>query len=306
MAVNASSVKELRDKTGAGMMDCKKALVESDGDFEKAVDWLRTKGLAAAAKKAGRVAAEGLTALTVRGLKGAVIEFNSETDFVAKNEQFQALITDIVSLAIDNNDIDELKEATSSSGKTVEEMVTAGVATIGENLNLRRMQRLEIVDGVISSYVHNVAAPDMGKISVLVALESTGDKSKLADLGKNIAMHVAAAKPLALNKEEVDPALLERERAIFVEQSRNSGKPENIIEKMIEGRIRKYLEEIVLLDQMLVMDGKTKISEVLKNAEKEVGAPIELKGFARFELGEGIEKEETNFADEVAAVVAGK
>lgn len=306
MAVNAALVKQLRESTGAGMMDCKKALTEVEGDIEKAVDWLRKKGLAAAAKKAGRVAAEGLTAVTVDGLKAVAIELNSETDFVAKNDKFQNLITEVVKCAVDSKDLDALKSSKTKSGQSVEELITASIATIGENLNLRRMQRLEITDGVISSYVHNSAAPNMGKISVLVALESTGDKAKLEELGKQIAMHVAAIKPLALTKEEVDPALLEREKDVFVEQSRSSGKPDNIIEKMIEGRIRKYLEEIVLLDQTFVIDGKTRIADVLKNAEKEVGDAIELKGFVRFELGDGIEKEEANFADEVAAVIAGK
>lgn len=303
MAVSAALVKELREKTGAGMMDCKKALMETTGDFETAVDWLRKKGLAAAAKKAGRVAAEGLTALVVDGVKGAAIELNAETDFVSKNEQFQKLVGEVVSLAKDCNSIEELKAANTNSGKNVEDLVTANVATIGENLNLRRMQAVTVNDGVVASYVHNSVAHNMGKISVLVALESSGDKAKLLDLGKKIAMHIAAAKPIALVKDEVDPALIEREKGIFVDQARASGKPENIIEKMIEGRIRKYLEEVVLLDQLFVIDGKTKISEIIKGSEKDVGASVELKAFVRYELGEGIEKEEKNFADEVAEAV---
>lgn len=302
MAITASMVKELREKTGAGMMDCKKALVEANEDFEAAIDWLRTKGLAAAAKKAGRIAAEGLTAIAVDGTKGAVVEVNSETDFVSRNETFQGLVKEVAQIAVNYSNLESLKSAKTSSGKTVEEEIVANIATIGENLNLRRMQALEVKDGVIASYVHNASADGMGKISVLVALESTGDKAKLMEVGKQIAMHVAAAKPQSLNKEGVDPSLIQREKDIFTEQSRASGKPDNIIEKMIEGRIRKFLEEIVLLDQAFVIDGKTKISDVVANLAKELGTPVELKNFVRLEIGEGIEKEESNFADEVAAV----
>lgn len=302
MAITASMVKELREKTGAGMMDCKKALVEAKEDFEGAVDWLRTKGLAAAAKKAGRVAVEGLTAVAINGTKGAVVEINSETDFVSRNEMFQKLVKEIAQIAVNHGDLESLKSAKAATGKTVEEEIVVNVATIGENLNLRRMQTVGVNDGVIASYVHNPSADGMGRISVLVALESTGDKTKLMEVGKQIAMHVAAAKPQSLNKEGVDPSLIQKEKDIFTEQSRESGKPDNIIEKMIEGRIRKFLEEIVLLDQAFVIDGKTKISDVIANLAKELGAPVKLKDFARFEIGEGIEKEETNFADEVAAV----
>ena len=232
MAITASMVKELREKTGAGMMDCKKALVEAKEDFEGAVDWLRTKGLAAAAKKAGRVAAEGLTAVAINGTKGAVVEINSETDFVSRNEMFQKLVKEVAQIAVDHNDLESLKSAKAATGKTVEEEIVANVATIGENLNLRRMQALDVNDGVIASYVHNASADGMGRISVLVALESTGDKAKLMEVGKQIAMHVAAAKPQSLNKEGVDPSLIQREKDIFTEQSRESGKPDNIIEKM--------------------------------------------------------------------------
>ena len=302
MSVSASLVKDLREKTGAGMMDCKKALVETSGDFEAAVDWLRTKGLAAAAKKAGRVASEGLTALEVNGNMAAVIEVNSETDFVSRNETFQNLVRKIAQKAINCSTIEQLKSTIIENGKTVEDLIIENIATIGENLSLRRMQTLKVKDGVIASYVHNATADGMGKISVLVALESTGDKDKLMALGKQISMHVAAAKPVCLNKESVDPALIQREKDIFTEQSRASGKPDNIIEKMIEGRIRKFLEEIVLLDQIFVIDGKSKITEVVANASKELGTPVVLANYARFELGEGIEKEVTNFADEVAAV----
>lgn len=305
MAITASMVKELREKTGAGMMDCKKALVESGEDFEAAIDWLRKKGLAAAAKKAGRVAAEGLTAVFVEGTKGAAVEINSETDFVSRNEIFQGLVKDIATEAVNHSDLDALKAAKLASGKTVEETVVANVATIGENLNLRRIQTIEVKDGVVASYIHNASAENMGKISVLVALESSGDKAKLLQLGNQIAMHIAAAKPQSLNRDGVDQSLIQKEKEIFTEQSRASGKPDNIIEKMIEGRIRKFLEEIVLLDQTFVIDGNTKISDVIANFAKELGTGVVLKDYVRFEIGEGIEKEETNFADEVAAVAKG-
>jgi len=303
MSISASLVKDLREKTGAGMMDCKKALLETNGDFESAVDWLRTKGLAAAAKKAGRVAAEGLTAVCVKGTQGAAIEINSETDFVSRNEIFQNLVKNVAELAVGLDNIDSLKVAKSQSGKSVEEEIASNVATIGENLSLRRMQTLSVKDGVIASYVHNSSAENMGMISVLVALESSGDKAKLMETGKQIAMHVAASRPQTLNKEGVSQDMIQREKDIFTEQSRASGKPDDIIAKMIEGRIRKFLEEIVLLDQVFVMDGKTKISDVISLLAKELGTSVELKSYIRFERGEGIEKEEKNFADEVAAVV---
>jgi len=302
MAITASMVKELRAKTGAGMMDCKKALIEANEDFEAAIDWLRTKGLAAAAKKSGRIAAEGLTAVAVSGTRGSAVEINSETDFVSRNETFQNIVKEVATVAVAHDSLEALKAAKAQSGKTVEDEIVANVATIGENLNLRRMQTVEVSDGVIASYIHNASAEDMGKISVLVALESTGDKTKLMEVGKQLAMHVAAARPQSLNKEGVDQALIQREKDIFTEQSRASGKPDNIIEKMIEGRIRKFLEEVVLLDQAFVMDGKTKISDVVANLAKELGTPVELKNFVRLELGEGVEKAESNFADEVAAV----
>ncbi|MEA0970838.1 Elongation factor Ts [Candidatus Megaera venefica] len=303
MSISASLVKDLREKTGAGMMDCKKALLETNGDFESAVDWLRTKGLAAAAKKAGRVAAEGLTAVCVKGTQGAAIEINSETDFVSRNEIFQNLVKNVAELAVGLDNIDSLKVAKSQSGKSVEEEIANNVATIGENLSLRRMQTLSVKDGVIASYVHNSSAENMGMISVLVALESSGDKAKLMETGKQIAMHVAASRPQTLNKEGVSQDMIQREKDIFTEQSRASGKPDDIIAKMIEGRIRKFLEEIVLLDQVFVMDNKTKISDVISLLAKELGTSVELKSYIRFERGEGIEKEEKNFADEVAAVV---
>lgn len=302
MIISASLVKDLRTKTGAGMMDCKKALTESKGDFEAAVDWLKVKGLAAAAKKSSRIAAEGLTSVKIDGKVGAVVEVNSETDFVSRNETFQSLVGQIVTAAASCNNLEELKSKTLKSGKSVSDTITESVATIGENISLRRMQTVMVEDGVIVSYVHNAIASDMGKISVLVALESSGDKAKLTELGKQLAMHVAAAKPEALTKEEIDPALIQREKDVFTEQSKASGKPDNIIEKMIEGRIRKFLEEVVLLDQIFVIDGKSKISEIIAGAAKDLGTNVTLKGYVRFELGEGIEKEEKNFADEVAAV----
>lgn len=300
MTISASLVKDLRVKTGAGMMDCKKALVEANGNFEAAVDWLRTKGLAVAAKKAGRVAAEGLTAVCVNGTRGVAIEINSETDFVAKNEAFQSVVKEVAQVAVQHNSIESLKGANTKSGKSVEDEIIANIATIGENLNLRRMQTLEVKDGVIASYIHNAVLDNMGKIAVLVALESTGDKTRLMEVAKQIAMHIAAARPECLNKESVSAEIVQREKDIFTEQSRASGKPDNIIEKMIEGRIRKFLEEIVLLDQTFVIDGKSKISDVVDGLAKELGASVELKSYVRFELGEGIEKEEKSFADEVA------
>jgi elongation factor Ts len=302
MAITASMVKELREQTGAGMMDCKRALVEANEDFETAIDWLRTKGLAAAAKKSGRIAAEGLTAVSVNGTRGSAVEINSETDFVSRNNIFQNIVKEVALAAVAVDSLEALKASKANSGKTIEEEIIANVATIGENLNLRRMQTLEVNDGVVASYIHNATADNMGKISVLVALESKGDKAKLMEAGKMIAMHIAAARPQSLNKAGVDDALIQREKDIFTEQSRASGKPDSIIEKMIEGRIRKFLEEIVLLDQLYVIDGKTRISEVVENLAKELGSPVELKNYVRFEIGEGIEKEEKSFADEVAAV----
>lgn len=303
--ISANLVKDLREKTGAGMMDCKKALLETNGDFEAAVDWLRTKGLAAAAKKAGRVAAEGLTAVAHAGTKASVIELNSETDFVARNEKFQHLVSAIARAALSCKDINTLKETKLSSGKTVAEEITENISVIGENLNLRRMATLEVQNGVVASYVHNSVVPNLGKISVLVALESTGDKSELEKLGKQIAMHVAATRPESLDIGSIDQALVERERNIFIEQAKASGKPDNIIEKMVEGRIRKFYEEAVLLEQIFVIDGKTKISDVVQETAKSLSAEITVKSFVRFELGEGVEVEETDFAAEVAAV-AGK
>jgi elongation factor Ts len=307
--ITAALVKELREKTGAGMMDCKRALNESAGDIEQAVDWLRKKGLAAAAKKAGRVAAEGLVGVQTAGRVGAAVEVNSETDFVARNVKFQELVTAVTKAALTHgDDVAGLKLVTIAEfGATVEAHLTTLVATIGEHMNLRRAKRLEVTQGVVVGYVHNALTAGLGKIGTLVALESTAPESVLAPLGKQLAMHVAAANPspLALDVSSVDPAALERERGVLTEQARASGKPENIIEKMVEGRVRKYYEEVVLLEQIYVMDGETKVAKVIEAAAKAAGHPIKLTGFVRFVLGEGIEKEEQDFAAEVAAVAKG-
>jgi elongation factor Ts len=300
--ITAALVKDLREKSGAGMMDCKKALGETGGDVEAAIDWLRKKGLAAAAKKAGRVAAEGLVGVTSSGTKGVLVEVNSETDFVARNENFQGFVTAVTKLALSVGDIEALKSATlPEAGQSVSEKLTQLVATIGENMSLRRMAALSVPHGVVASYMHNAAAPNVGKIGVLVALESTGDTAKLAALGKQIAMHVAAANPQALNTDAVDPADLERERAVLAEQARASGKPEEIIGKMVEGRLRKYYEDVVLLEQLYVVDGESRVKQVVEKAAKELGTPVKLTGFVRMALGEGIEKEQKDFAAEVAA-----
>jgi len=301
--ITASLVKELREKTGAGMMDCKKALTETSGDLEGAVDWLRKKGLAAAAKKAGRVAAEGLVAVATTDTVGAAVEVNSETDFVARNERFQAFANEAARQALTGNgDLDALLQAPyPETGRTIGEEVTHMVATIGENMNLRRIARIEVGSGVVASYVHNALAPNLGKIGVLVGLESTGDRTRLAELGRQIAMHIAAARPEAVNIEDVDSTALDRERNVLADQARASGKPEEIIAKMVEGRLRKYYEEVVLLEQVYVIDGENKVRKVVETVAKEIGAPIKIVGFTRFVLGEGIEKEQSDFAAEVAA-----
>ena len=300
--ITASLVKELREKTGAGMMDCKRALGETAGDIEGAVDWLRKKGLAAAAKKSGRVAAEGLVGVATAGNAGAVVEVNSETDFVARNEAFQNFVRQVAALALAHGDIESVKGAAfPGTGRGVAEELTHLVATIGENMNLRRVRRLEVGKGVVVSYVHNALTVGLGKIGVLVALESEGDAGKLAALGKQLAMHVAAASPQFLTIADVDAASLDRERDILREQAKASGKPDAIIDKMVEGRLRKYYEEVVLLEQIFVIDGETRIAKVVEAAAKEAGAAIKIAAFARFALGEGIEKEQADFAAEVAA-----
>jgi elongation factor Ts len=301
--ITASMVKDLRDKTGAGMMDCKKALAETAGDMEAAVDWLRAKGLAAAAKKAGRTAAEGLVGVAVSGTKGAAVEVNSETDFVAKNEIFQGFVSTVTGLALNTGaDAEALAGlAYPGSDGTVADKLTANIATIGENQSLRRTAMLSVDQGVVAAYMHNAIAPGIGRIGVLVGLESTAPAEVLDPLAKQLAMHVAAANPLALDETGLDPAQLERERAIAREKAATSGKPADIIEKMIEGGVRKFAQENTLVNQLFVMDGKTKVADVVAAAAKAAGVAITLKGFVRMQLGEGIEKQQSDFAAEVAA-----
>ncbi len=300
--ITAAAVKELRERTGAGMMDCKKALGETGGDMEAAIDWLRTKGLAAAAKKAGRVAAEGLIGVAVVGTMGAAVEVNSETDFVAKNEQFQDFVRNVTQIALaTGSDIEELSRAQYPGHGTVAEALTQNIATIGENQSLRRAARLEVGSGVVVPYVHNAVVPGLGKIGVLIALESEAEASELETLGKQLAMHVAAANPLALRGEDLDPEMVERERAIAREKAAESGKPENIVEKMVEGAVSKFRKENALLSQLFVIDNKTKIEDVIAAEGKRLGKEVVLKDFVRLQLGEGVEREESDFAAEVAA-----
>jgi elongation factor Ts len=301
MSITAAMVKELREKSGAGMMDCKTALTENGGDMEAAVDWLRTKGLAKAAKKAGRVAAEGLVGVAAEGTKAAVIELNSETDFVARNEGFQELVGKVATVAVGTDGSVDAVTAANLDGKSVADSITDAIATIGENMTLRRTAILSVGDGVVSTYVHGAVADGLGKIGVLVALESTGDKEKLNALGRHIAMHVAATSPLALNTEELDQEVVEREKSVFSEQARESGKPENIIEKMVEGRLRKFYEEVTLVKQAFVINPDQTVEQAVEALAKDLGTDVKLSGFVRFALGEGIEKEEQDFAAEVAA-----
>jgi elongation factor Ts len=289
--ITAALVKELREISGAGMMDCKKALVENNGNLEESVDWLRKKGLAAAAKKAGRVAADGLVGIVAEGNQGALVEVNCETDFVARNEQFQAFVAAVAKLALKASDVEALKAMQlPGEGLTVAEKLTQLIATIGENMQLRRTAKLSVSNGAVAAYMHNAVVPGLGKIGVLAGLESSGDKAKVAALGKQIAMHVAASNPQALTIDAVDPAMLERERAVLAEQAKASGKPAEIIGKMVEGRLRKYYEEVVLLEQVYVHDQDLRVKQALEKAGKELGAPVKVTGFARFALGEGIDK----------------
>ena len=305
--ISAASVKELRERTGAGMMDCKKALAENGGDMEASVDWLRAKGLAAAARKAGRTAAEGLVGVAVAGTRGALVEVNSETDFVAKNEQFQAFVRDVASLALAaNGDVDALKAAAYPAGGTVEEKLTENIATIGENQSLRRTAVLEVTEGVVVSYVHNAVVPNLGKIGVLVALDSAAPADALTALGKQLAMHIAAANPLALDASGLDPDLLARERAIAVEKANESGKPATIVEKIVDGTMAKFAKENALLSQLFVIDGKTPVADVVAAASKDAGSAITLASYLRFQVGEGIEKAENDFAAQVAAAAGTK
>lgn len=308
MEITAAMVKQLRESTGVGMMDCKKALAETNGDMEAAVDWLRTRGLAKAAKKAGRVAAEGLVGVATSGTKAAVVEVNSETDFVARNEQFQNIVGTVAKLALDaDGDVAKLAEMPfPGAGHSVQAELTEAIAKIGENMNLRRTLAVSVNDGVVESYVHNAVKPGLGKIGILVALESAGDKAALSALGKQLAMHIAATNPLAIDSSELDQDVVARERAIILEQVKESGKPADIAEKMVEGRLRKYYEEVTLLAQTFVIDGETKVADAIKKAEKDVGAPVKLVKFVRYALGEGIEKVETDFAAEVAATAGVK
>ena len=305
--ITAAAVKELRERTGAGMMDCKKALAEAGGEIEQAVDWLRAKGLAAAAKKSGRTAAEGLVGVAVEGSRGAVVEINSETDFVAKNEQFQNFVREVARLALTSGgDIEALGAAPFPGGGTVAEALTDSIAKIGENQSLRRTAVVEVSQGAVVPYVHNSVAPGLGKIGVLVALESAAPAETLQALGKQLAMHIAAANPLALDAESLSPALIERERGIAMEKAKESGKPANIVEKMVEGSIAKFRKDHALLSQLFVIDNKTPVADVVAAAGKDAGADITLAAFVRFQIGEGIEKKESDFAAEVASAAGAK
>jgi elongation factor Ts len=304
--VTAALVKELRNITGAGMMDCKKALSENNANIESSVDWLRSQGLAAAAKKSGRAASEGLVAVVTSGDKGAIIELNSETDFVARNDTFQEFAETICKIALDSDgDIKSLKTANYVNGGTIEEQLTHQIATIGENMDLRRLSTLQVSGGVVASYMHNAVRAGLGKIGVLVGIESSGDGAELDTLGKQIAMHVAAANPLALDRSSVNQSDLEREKAILMEQARDSGKPEEIIQKMVEGRLRKYYSEICLLEQGFVIDPEITVDKAVEAVAQKIGTSIKIKDFIRFALGDGVEKEEEDFAAEVAAVAGG-
>lgn len=305
MSISAAQVKQLREMTGAGMMDCKTALSETGGDIEAAVDWLRKKGISKADKKSGRTAAEGLIGIASDAASAVVVEVNSETDFVARNDAFQDLVRNVATVALSTDGSVEAVAAAPYPGgdKTVEAAIKDAIATIGENMTLRRAGRLSVSKGAVATYVHNAAAEGLGKIGVLVAVETDGDAEAARNFGRQVAMHVAATSPMALTEAEVDPAAVAREKEIFSEQARQSGKPENIIEKMVEGRLRKFFEEVVLLKQSFVINPDVTVEQALKEAEKEIGAPARITAFLRFALGEGIEREESDFAAEVAAAV---
>jgi elongation factor Ts len=305
--ITAALVKELREKSGVGMMDCKKALTENGGDIEASMDWLRAKGLSKAAKKADRVAAEGLVAIALRnngaGMTGAAVELNAETDFVARNELFQNAARAVAKTALDiDGGVEALSAATTADGQVVSEMITQMIATIGENMLVRRSARFDVAEGAVAGYVHNAVAPEIGRIGVLVAIEGAGDQAALQDLGKKIALHVAATSPLSLSPDDLDPAAIERERAIFVEQAAESGKPPAVVEKMVEGRIRKFLEEVVLLKQAFVMNPDQTVEQLVAETAKTLGSPVTVKGFVRLALGEGVEKPPEDFAAEVASL----
>jgi len=306
--ITAALVKELREKSGVGMMDCKKALTENNGDIEASIDWLRAKGLSKAAKKADRVAAEGLVAIALKndgkGMVGAAIELNAETDFVARNELFQNAARKVAQAALGvDGDVEAVKTAKTVDGEVVGDMITNLIATIGENMMLRRSARFSVAAGAVAAYVHNAVAPEVGRIGVLVAVEGEGDQAVLQDLGKKIALHVAATAPLSLSADDLDQAAIERERAIFSEQAAQSGKPPAVVEKMVEGRIRKFLEEVVLLKQAFVMNPDQTVEQLVAETAKQLGSPVTVKGFVRLALGEGVEKPpEADFAAEVAAL----
>lgn len=304
MSISAAQVKELRDLTGAGMMDCKAALNETNGNMEEAVDWLRKKGISKADKKAGRTAAEGLIGVDAGVREAAVVEVNSETDFVARNAAFQEIVANVAKVALAYGATEAVAAAKyPGSDKSVTDTIKDAVGTIGENMGFRRSAKLTVPHGAVATYVHNAVADGLGKLGVLVAIETTGNEHAANAFARQVAMHVAATSPMALTAEEVDPAAVEREKAIFADQARQTGKPEAIIEKMVEGRLRKFYEEVVLLKQAFVLNPDITVEKALKDAEKEIGAPAKITAFLRFALGEGIEKETTDFAAEVAAAV---
>lgn len=303
--ITAALVKELREKSGVGMMDCKKALTENNGDIEASIDWLRSKGLAKAAKKADRIAAEGLVGIAVRtdgaGMTAAAVEVNAETDFLGRNELFQNAVRKIAVVGLDNEGVDAINAAKTAEGEVVSDLLANLIATIGENMVARRSARFSVAQGAVSTYIHNATAPDLGRIGVLVAIEGAGDQAKIQELGRKIAMHVAATAPLSLSPDDLDQAAIEREKAVFTEQALESGKPAAVVEKMVEGRIRKFLEEVVLLKQAFVMNPDQTIEQLLADTGKELGSPLAIKGFVRLALGEGVEKKVEDFAAEVAA-----
>ena len=308
MNLSASMVKELREKSGAGMMDCKKALVESNGNMEDAIDWLRKQGLSAVAKKSNRVAAEGLIGISISEVKGAIVEINSETDFVARNELFQNFVKNCSNLVLSNkSDINVLKKLPfPDSDRTVDQELNNNIATIGENMNIRRVEYLEVSEGVVASYIHNKIAEDLGKLGVLVAIESQAKKSQLLDVGKQIAMHIAATSPKALNIDDLDNDLVKREKEVLIDQAMSTGKPKEIAEKMVQGRLQKFFQEVVLNEQVSVIDGETKIKDVIKKLSDDLGTEVKIKDFKILKLGEGIEVAENDFAAEVAATAGVK
>ena len=305
MSISAAQVKELRDTTGAGMMDCKAALAETNGDMEAAVDWLRKKGIAKADKKAGRTAAEGLVGVASDASSAVVVEVNSETDFVARNDAFQEIVRNVAAVALSTDGSNEAVAAAAypGSGKSVADTIKDAVGTIGENMSFRRAAKLSVSQGAVATYVHNAVSDGLGKMGVLVAIETAGNADAARTVARQIAMHVAATNPLSLTPEDIDPAVVAREKDIYSDQARQSGKPEAIIEKMVEGRLRKFYEEVVLLKQAFVINPDVTVEKALKDAEKEIGAPAKVTGFVRFQLGEGIDKETSDFAAEVAAAV---